>query len=76
VLSIKAGLRAAEMASLTWEMVLTPGRETGTDALRCRDVWLDWLRDSDCSDRRRFTFFSRNSIPGEPDYWVEILRRR
>ncbi|SHG44027.1 tyrosine-type recombinase/integrase [Bradyrhizobium erythrophlei] len=29
LLSIKAGLRAAEIANLTWEMVLTPGREIG-----------------------------------------------
>ena len=30
LLSVKAGLRAAEIANLTWEMVLTPGREVGT----------------------------------------------
>jgi integrase len=30
LLSIKAGLRAAEIANLTWEMVLDPGREIGS----------------------------------------------
>ena len=30
LLSVKAGLRAAEIAKLTWEMVLTPDREVGT----------------------------------------------
>jgi integrase/recombinase XerD len=29
LLSIKAGLRAAEIANLTWEMVLTPAAEIG-----------------------------------------------
>jgi len=29
LLSIKAGLRAAEIANLTWEMVLTPGGDIG-----------------------------------------------
>ncbi len=30
LLSLKAGLRAAEIADLTWEMVLTPTRDIGT----------------------------------------------
>jgi integrase len=30
LLSLKAGLRAAEIAALTWEMVLTPTRDIGT----------------------------------------------
>jgi len=30
LLSVKAGLRASEIAQLTWEMVLTPDREVGT----------------------------------------------
>lgn len=30
LLSLKAGLRAAEIANLTWEMVQTPGGEIGT----------------------------------------------
>src|SRR4029078_6755081 len=29
LLSVKAGLRAAEIANLTWEMVLTPSAEIG-----------------------------------------------
>ena len=36
LLSTKAGLRAAEIAKLTWEMVLTPGAEIGPIELHDR----------------------------------------
>jgi integrase len=54
LLSVKAGLRASEIAKLTWEMVLTPSGEIGA-VIELRD----------CAAKKK----SGRLIPVHPDLW-------